>query len=120
MSVDLRLGRTTNSKRCKWYRGEYIKNQKVTADVKAQGVFYADDSVGYREYYENEGGAVGHIVKTVTITTNDNVSGITINDYVRYDGWLWRVNSIPLIDDKAEQKNLSSRPSATTLLELRR
>lgn len=119
MGINPYTKRTDYPSRCKWYKAEYVEHGKLVDNAECEGVFYCKDAVDYQEIFDNSFGVAGQIIKTVTIETPDNIPDIHINDYVFYDGELWRVNSIPSKDDLSKSKFYRSRPQVITRLELR-
>ena len=116
MGIDLRAKRKDFPDRCKWYKGAYVVNQQLVSDAICQGIFYSRDAKDYEEYRQTEFGVSSHTHKKVTIETPDFIPEITINDYVVYDGELWRVDQIPMKNDDSNNKRYSNRPMTLTQL----
>lgn len=120
MAIDLRNSRNNYATRCKYYKAEYVDNNtRLIPNAIAKGVFYSKDKVPYREYTENANGVARMKVRTVTIETNDYIPDIEADDFVLYDGNLWRVHALTK-DDLEKNKYYSSRPTTITTIELRR
>lgn len=120
MGVDLRTKRSEYNNRCKWYKGAYVINEQLIKNAICEGVFYCKDSKDYEEFRETEYGVSSHTIQQVQIETPDYIPDITINDYVYYDGALWRVHQIPSKADDTLNKKFSSRPKTITTLILRK
>ena len=102
------------------YKAKYVNNNKLVVNPICEGIIYIKDKIAYSEHNENIGGMARNTNKTLSVETRDFINGITINDYLLINGELWRVNSIPEVDDYELAKPYSRRPRATTTLELRR
>lgn len=120
MAVNINTKRNKHSRRCLYYKGRMVDNaSKLISNAVAEGVFYCQDKIPYKEYTEVINGVTRIKVKTLTIETNDFVPNLDCDDFVLYEGDLWRVVSITK-DDQEKNKFYSSRASATTTIELRR
>lgn len=120
MGINIYAKRSDYPSRCKWYKAQFIDHGKLKPDAKCNGVFYCKDIVQYSEVFDNSFGVTGNLIRSVTIETPDNVFGIEINDYVLYEGNLYRIATIPESDDLGKNKFYSNRPHTITKLELRR
>lgn len=120
MGIDLRSPRKEYNVRCKWYKGAYVINQQLVKNAICEGVFYVKDTKDYEEFRETEYGVSSHVVSQVQIETPDYIPDITVNDFVFYDGALWRVHQIPTKADESPNKKFSSRPKTITTLILRK
>ena len=120
MGIDLRPKRKDFPDRCKWYKAGYVINEKLVKDAICQGVFYSRDIKDYEEYQETEYAVANSIIHKITIETPDFIPEITINDYVLYDGNLWRVAQIPAKADDSNNKRYSYLPVTLTQLILMR
>ena len=120
MAINLNTKRNKHSRRCLYYKARYINNNtELISNAVAEGVFYVMDKVAYKEYTEVLNGVARTKVKTLTIETNDYVPNLDCDDYVLYEGDLWRVVSVEK-DDQEKNKFFSSRAATTTTIELRR
>ena len=104
MAININTKRNKNATRCLYYKGQFVDNQsKLISNAVAEGVFYAQDKEPYREYTEVVNG-VGRIkVKTLIIQTNDFIPDLETDDFVLYEGDLWRVVAISK-DDQEKNK----------------
>ena len=120
MAIDLNSKRNKHATRCKYYKAEYVDNNtRLKPNAISKGVFYSMDKVPYREYTENANGVARMRVRTVTIETNDYIPDIEADDFVLYDGNLWRIHALTK-DDLEKNKYYSSHPATITTIELRR
>ena len=117
MGIDLRINRKEYPTRCKWFKAEYVQNERLVRDAVCEGVFYTKDAKDYEEFRDGVASATIH---QITIETPDYIPNITINDYVLYDGDLWRVHQIPAKADETPNKRYSMRPKMITTLILRK
>lgn len=119
MGIDLSKSRVNRFDRNKWYKAENVNNMKLLEGAIAEGVFYSIDTVPFSMSFEVAGGNTMVKKITGTIETLDVVSGMEVHDYVLYDGELYIIENI-IYDDVNENKELSSRPSFVTTIQLRR
>ena len=120
MAIDLRTNRKEYPSRCKWFKASYVVNERLVKNAICEGVFYCKDTKDYEEFRETEYGVSSHVVSQVQIETPDFIPDITINDYVWYDGALWRVHQIPSKADETQNKKYSTRPKTISTLILRK
>ena len=120
MAVNLNTKRNKHATRCLYYKGRMVDNaSKLISNAVAEGVFYAQDKEPYREYTEVVNGISRIKVKTLTIETNDYIPNLDCDDFVLYEGDLWRVVSITK-DDQEKNKFYSSRAATVSTIELRK
>lgn len=89
--------------RCKYYKGEYTDNNKLSRAEECEGVFYSTDYEPIKiNNYVNNG--VKHKDYTVKLITNDYIPDIEIDDYVLYNEEYWLVTDIQVSDIKDNAK----------------
>lgn len=116
MGIDIYTNRKDYPSRCKWYKGDSAALNVLEIDKRLKGVFYAKDL----EAVKSEKILVGSSMVTqysAAIETPDVVRGIEPNDYVKYDGEMWRVESV-IYEDSNEQKAYSKRPSILSTIRM--
>ena len=100
--------------RCKYYKATYVTNNKLTQDAEPVGIFYSND-------YEPVTGssAVDGLTKAiewrVTLETEDYILDLLADDYVLYDGNLWRVEKTTA-KDKRDNAKMFKNHAYTTLI----
>lgn len=120
MAINVNTKRNKNATRCLYYKGRMVDNaSKLISNAVAEGVFYALDKIPYKEYTEVVNGVSRIKVKTLTIETSDYVPNLECDDFVLYEGNLWRVVDITK-DDSEKNKFYSSRPATVSTISLRR
>jgi hypothetical protein len=116
MGIDVNNSRRDHPDRNIWYKAKYVSNNKLVKDAVPQGVFYSRDVKDFGTQLAQVGnGQV--ILKTGEIETNDNVSEMEVNDFVLYDGTLYRVDNV-VHGDLNKNKFISTRPSYTSIISL--
>jgi hypothetical protein len=116
MGIDVNNSRRDYPDRNIWYKAKYVTNNKLVKDAIPQGVFYSKDVKDFGTQLAQVGnGQV--ILKTGEIETNDNVSEMEVNDFVLYDGTLYRVDNV-VHGDLNKNKYISTRPSYTSTISL--
>ena len=116
MGRDLRFSKKEYNTRCKWYKARYVVNQKLIQDAICQGVFYCKDLIDYSESKQVQYGVASARASKLTIQTPDYIGDLSIDDYIDYDGELWRVAEIPAMADDNPNKIFSTRPKTLTTL----
>lgn len=112
---DLRTKKLGNT-RCQSFKVDDVEKGFLKEGAKIQGVFYAMD-LNPSKLSANTIGSVNRKIERKTIKTNDVVNFLRVNDFVKMDGKLWRIESI-IFDDNEENKKFSTRPMIETTLEL--
>lgn len=109
---------------CKWWKKSNLKGSVPLSDVdykiNPEGVFRgretsSDQSLGggsYQYSLKKNGDFVSNSV-FVTITTQDDVSGIEVNDIVSFGGFLWRV-AYPIRRSKNRKMDMFVRSNVFT------
>lgn len=90
---DPKLGLDRN----KYYKAEYVNQNKLTQDAECKGVFYSRDFEPIKQDV-NWVGAVQNKVKRVRLETNDYIPDLETDDFVLYNGELWLVETLETSD----------------------
>lgn len=119
MAVDFRQDRKSKLSRCRYYKAIYVNsNRTLKQDAVCQGIFYAKDSVPFTNQSVNLGNVM--IKQTIgSLETKDFIPDLEERDFVEYGGELYIVDRV-IPDDENRTKQFSSRPSATTNIQVRR
>lgn len=123
--IDLYKSRRSNYIKCEWYAQnedeEYVSLDQIKHFSFPAGAFYAKELNSYSVENQVSGNVFMADAHNVSLQTTDNVKALRNNDYVVFDGKLWRV------DNKTTTPNNSQRQfrnrehiSATTIISLRR
>ena len=118
MAIDTRTNRADKSNRNKYYKKDYVNNMKLERDAVVQGVFYSKDVEPFSSISVSSGNVMRRQV-TGAIETEDVVDDLEENDYVLYNGSIWLVTGIEVVDNDNE-KWYSNSPSKTTKIRLRK
>lgn len=119
MAIDIRGTRNGYNTRCKWYKGEYVKNKKLIQNAVSEGVFYVKDFEPFREIEVQLDANILEKRFVGKIETWDSVGNLRKSDYVEYMGDLYLVDE-HLADDANENTQYSSRPLTHHIITLRR
>ena len=122
--IDTWMTRRTNYIKCEWFNQiedeEYVNLNEIRHLPSPAVIFYAKEVSGYsvdNQQFENLWMADS---KRVTLTTNDDVKGMKNNDLVKFDGKIWRVDSVqPTPKNTQRQYRNKQYVSNTTLIQLK-
>lgn len=104
--------------RNKYYKAEYVNQNKLTQDAVVQGVFYSYD-IGEVTEESVVQGVTKTIIYRVQIETYDIVTDLQVDDFVYYSGELWKVEKIGR-RDKINKAKPFNRRQFITRIDLRR
>ncbi len=116
MGIDINNSRRDHPDRNIWSTAPSVPPPPLLPSSFPPGIFYSKDAKDFGTQLTQVGnGQV--ILKTGEIETNDNVSEMEVNDFVLYDGTLYRVDNV-IHGDLNKNKFISARPSYTSIISL--
>ena len=123
--IDLYTTRRTNFIKCEWFSQiedeEYVDLNEIRHLPSPSGVFYAKEVNGYSEDNQQVENLFMVDSHRVTLTTNDKVQELRLNDIVKFDNKLWRVDSKqPTPKNAQRQFRNKANVSAATVIQLKR
>jgi len=104
--------------RVKYYKAEYVNQNKLTQDAECQGVFYSTDHEPLSVISEWLNGTQ-HKTKRIKLKTIDFVTDLEVDDFVLYNDELWLVESLEIADIENNAKPYL-RHANTTIIGLRK
>jgi len=120
--ADPYASRRTMHDLCRWWRrdeSQRVPPRELALRKEAEGSFYAREErvASHSDQIVESSFMVDR--HSVTIRTNDDVSGISPEDAVEYDGDVWAVQSVQT-QRLRRRSELSRHPQLSTFIELRR
>ena len=101
MARDIRYAQSGD--RNKYYKAEYVNQNKLTQNAECEGVFYSVDYEPIKHTVEWINGTQ-YKAKRVKIVTKDYITNLELDDYVLYNGEYWLVDGLEIedIEDNAK------------------
>lgn len=118
MAIDPRVSRAKYPDRNRYYKGKYVNKTTLVQTEESYGVFYSQDVEPFTESVEGTGAMMKRVI-IGKIRTNDAVVDLEPNDYVFYNDRMYRVATVTR-KDRDSSKRFGRRPSAETVIEIRR
>lgn len=112
MARDIRYAQLGD--RNKYYKAQYVNQNKLTQNAVCQGVFYSTDNEPMNITSENFNG-VSHKTKRIKIETIDYIPDLEIDDFVLYNNEIWLVESLDIADLVDNAKAFKSHPNKTII-----
>lgn len=106
--VDIFQSRRTNFFQCMWWTRDESgvgNSEDLIYQKQPSGIFYAKPKTSENDTKTTIQGVFMADVHTVTLESNDDLTGIATNDLVRFDNKIWRVDGAPqkLLRNKMSQ-----------------